>query len=906
MVDSDMAILPNKIEKITMKTRALQLYRRPGRTATTWSHGLYTLLLLTLFMATPALGAETGTDAAAAGLELQSALDSAVTSHQEELADLKVRLAQLDTSKANLLGTMRAQENITASHNQLLLMSQPSLESLEQAIRGNRLIYEYLSDQLEKLQARYNSASILFLNAGDLIALARRQIDDIPAAQLPDGRKTELAAKGEHLVGILNEKKALGEAYQKHYDDLSNRMRSLIQQKKALDEKMTAEFQGRKKKLLFTASSLYRYILENGLGEAWDNFVSRISQFIGLSSDTLHWNQIERIPVGQSVVVLFWIGAIIGLRVSMRGALRRIDAKLVVPEWRYRRLFLYLLRRSLLYLGLTLLFGICDFLNWSLLDFNLANILFKIFLMLLLTRWGLDAINFWYTGISLPMFRAFVIAQIERFLRFLRVITLVSIIFSWAAGMESALTWVLRDVLTVVLLIWTVRFWQRAKQVVADAVRQGQAAPDPRKMKLLTTWSYLVSGGGVLISLIGYSTLAGHWWGAWIKSTTLLFWGHVSWQAIQEWRHDPHIERGISHDSQWPGGDHRLSWPLIQLCRGLWFFCMARGIIWSWDREGALMAWVTDLLNFTHTIGNLDLKLIGIVHALVILFFTHIIVHIGRTLLDEKVLGKKALEPGLKDSVITILSYLGWSIGLLLALASIGVNATSLAVVFGALSVGIGFGLQTIFNNFISGLILLFERPIQVGDFVEVNGIWAEVKKINVRATVVQTFDNASVIIPNSEFISQQVTNWSFKDRRMRKNLNIGVAYGSDIDLVEKTLLDVAIGFETVLKYPRPEVLFLDHGDNALIFCLRFWVQVEDSAIVPSRVRFEIDKRFRELGIEIPFPQRDIHIRSIAKEISAAAVTDLVQRGGTTEAAPLRSEPQHADPVPTAKKKGEE
>ncbi|MBI5551909.1 MAG: mechanosensitive ion channel [Desulfobacterales bacterium] len=417
-------------------------------------------------------------------------------------------------------------------------------------------------------------------------------------------------------------------------------------------------------------------------------------------------------------------------------------------------------------------------------------------------------------------------------------------------------------------------------------------------MKALIGWSYLVSGGGVLISLIGYSTLAGHWWAGWIKSATLLFWAYVSWNAIEEWRRDPYVQQDLGNDPQRHGGIHRLSWPLIQLCRALCLIGVVRGIVWAWDREGALFAWVTDLLNYTHTIGNLNLNLRGIVHAVVILFFTHIIVHIGRTLLDEKVLGKKALEPGLKDSVITILSYLAWSIGLLLALASVGVNATSLAVVFGALSVGIGFGLQTIFNNFISGLILLFERPIQVGDFVEVNGIWAEVKKINVRATVVQTFDNASVIIPNSEFISQQVTNWSFKDRRMRKNLNVGVAYGSDIDLVEKTLLDIADGFPEVLKFPKPEVLFLDHGDNALLFCLRLWVQVEDGAIVPSKIRFEIDKRFRDLGLEIPFPQRDIHIRSIAKELSPAAVMEAF-RGDSVENEGAPSEKKiHNNPLP--------
>ncbi len=878
-----------------MKTRALHLLRRHRHSGTMWPFVLYALLLLTLCTAVRALGAETATHAATAALELQNALENAANSHQEELADLKGRLDRLESTRSQLLNEMRAQEHKSASHHQLLLMSQPPLESLEQAIRSNRLGYDRLSEQLEKLQARYTAASMLFLNAGDRIALARKQIEDLVRSQLAEDQKAALAAKAETLIAILDQKKALGEAYQKSYDDLSGRMKALIEEKGALDEKLSAEFQSRKKKLLFTTTNPYRHISDNGIAEACTYFIDRMAALLGHSTELLRWDQAKRSPTNLWVVFLFWLVAILGLQARLRGSLQRIETDHDTPQWHYRRLFLFLLRRSLLYLGLTLLFGAYD---WPLLDLGLGNVLFKIFLMLLLTRWGLDYLKFLQSGASPTALGAFVITQLKRFLKLLRAITLVSILFTWAAGMESVLTWLLRDGLTIVLLGWTVFFWQRTKQVMAEAARQGQAAPDPRKMKLWIAWSYLVSGGAVLISLIGYGTLAGHWWGGWIKSTLLLFWAYVSWNAIEEWRRDPYVQQDLGNDPQRHGGIHRLSWPLIQLCRALCLIGVLRGIVWAWDREGALFAWVTDLLNYTHTIGNLNLNLRGIVHAVVILFFTHIVVHIGRTLLDEKVLGKKALEPGLKDSVITILSYLAWSIGLLLALASVGVNATSLAVVFGALSVGIGFGLQTIFNNFISGLILLFERPIQVGDFVEVNGIWAEVKKINVRATVVQTFDNASVIIPNSEFISQQVTNWSFKDRRMRKNLNVGVAYGSDTDLVEKTLLDIADGFPEVLKFPKPEVLFLDHGDNALLFCLRLWVQVEDGAIVPSRIRFEIDKRFRELGIEIPFPQRDIHIRSIAKELSPAAVMEAFRGDSTENTGPPSEKKIHNDPLP--------
>jgi small-conductance mechanosensitive channel len=174
-----------------------------------------------------------------------------------------------------------------------------------------------------------------------------------------------------------------------------------------------------------------------------------------------------------------------------------------------------------------------------------------------------------------------------------------------------------------------------------------------------------------------------------------------------------------------------------------------------------------------------------------ILFFIHILARLGRYILIDKVFVKRDMEPGLQDSITTISIYLLWGLGVVMALSILGVSTTSLAVVFGALSIGIGFGLQNIFNNFISGVILLLERPIQVGDTIEIGGIRAEVKKINIRATIVQTFDNASLIIPNSEFISSQVTNWSFKEPSLRRNLEIGVAYGSDVELVKKTLLEI-------------------------------------------------------------------------------------------------------------------
>ena len=154
----------------------------------------------------------------------------------------------------------------------------------------------------------------------------------------------------------------------------------------------------------------------------------------------------------------------------------------------------------------------------------------------------------------------------------------------------------------------------------------------------------------------------------------------------------------------------------------------------------------------------------------------------------------------------------------------------------------------------------MFERPIQVGDTVDINGIWGTVIKINVRSTVVETYDSASIIIPNSEFISNKLVNWSFNNLKCRRKINIGVSYSSDVNLVKKTLLDIANKNVYVYKKPQPDVVFIDFGDSALIFTLRFWTHIDKCMIAETDIRMEIINQFRELNIEIPFPQRFVHM----------------------------------------------
>jgi small-conductance mechanosensitive channel len=216
------------------------------------------------------------------------------------------------------------------------------------------------------------------------------------------------------------------------------------------------------------------------------------------------------------------------------------------------------------------------------------------------------------------------------------------------------------------------------------------------------------------------------------------------------------------------------------------------------------------------------------------------------------------------------------TVGLVLAalailyLSALGFDLKNVTILGGALGIGIGFGLQTVVSNFVCGLILLFERPLKVGDVIELGDQRGKVKKLGLRATVVETFDRAEVVVPNTDLISNQVTNWTLADRRMRLTIPVGVAYGSDIALVMKSLAEIAEENPLVLKNPAPQVLFSALGASSLDFEFRIWLaDFSDRRRVQSELLVEIDRRFRELEIEIPFPQSDLHLRSVDQSTAA-------------------------------------
>ena len=284
-----------------------------------------------------------------------------------------------------------------------------------------------------------------------------------------------------------------------------------------------------------------------------------------------------------------------------------------------------------------------------------------------------------------------------------------------------------------------------------------------------------------------------------------------------------------------------------------------------------MWAWTMDALQGI-TIGDVTISIVDIVTALAIFVVALVVVRMLQRLLAERVLPQTGLDTGLSHSLSAGFGYVGLVIALSLGITAIGLDLTNLALIFGALSVGIGFGLQGVVNNFVSGLVLLVERPIKVGDWVVVGPNEGYVKRIQLRATELETFQRASIVIPNSEIVSTAVVNWTHKDRYGRVDIPIGVAYGSDVEQVKEILMACLKENPEIVAWPAPRVLFRRYGDSALEFEARgFLSNIENIYVVQSDILTAIDKAFREAGIEIPFPQRDLHLRNIDKLADALA-----------------------------------
>ena len=279
---------------------------------------------------------------------------------------------------------------------------------------------------------------------------------------------------------------------------------------------------------------------------------------------------------------------------------------------------------------------------------------------------------------------------------------------------------------------------------------------------------------------------------------------------------------------------------------------------------------VQRLLGYRLELGDVSLSVSGLLAALLTLVGVWLLSRAVGRAFDRHARQREIRSRAAIYTVARVAKYALWAIGVLVALGFLGIEIHRFALLAGAVGVGLGFGLQAIFSNFVSGIILLFERSIRIGDFVELaSGLHGEVRDINIRATLVQTNDNVDILVPNSEFVTGRVVNWTHRDLSRRVRVPFGVAYGSDKELVKKAALEAAaeVPFTLTLEGERrPQVWLVGFGDSALQFELVVW-QTPDATKRPSAARasyfWALETALCRYGLDIPFPQRDLHVRSL-------------------------------------------
>ena len=800
-------------------------------------------------------------------LELSRSLKKSYTDEYLEIDGLRKETLGLEQSEnaADLeLNTYQVQ---ISTHNNLLLSPAATKEELEKAQSTHLETVYKVNQRLKELKEKNESINQNLIKTQERYSTIIEQLDKIKEQKASQPGLEALIKQLNTLAELLLKKK---EIIQKLSASYEKRIKAFRDTSDAL-EKLTGQFEQqieeRTMKELFERQAEPLFQLSGPqIKEEWGLLYERIAVLV--SKKHLD-NRVSAVwQKSRNALIAYGVLYIVALFVLYRikRIVLRFEKKRYVSENPWCLLALRLFANTLPLMGtVAVLYWLGDIsTGYDPAPFILttANVL----LVLLFTRWALHFL----THVTASGCKCLSESQAGILCLVLVVAGLfasVHIVVGRLIGESSILCFMGRIGFGVFLIVMNYIIWRRLQISGAN----GAAAVVKKERHVLAGSvimgaGYLIAAGGLVLDLTGYGQLALYWYTGWSKTAAVALWGALLSFFIRGWNGDSSGEKSDPDREEKETVIHPLRWFVSRICWILWIGSFVVSILLAWGASRPVFSGFFRALTYPIRFGEIRFSLIGFVYAFVILLIVHTTGRLWRSVLIKRIMAESGLEEGKQESIATISVYLIWAFGILAALYAMGISTTSLTVAFGALGIGLGFGLQNIFNNFVSGLILLFERPIQVGDAIELQGTWGTVKKINVRSTVVQTWDNASLIIPNSDFINNQLTNWSFKDTRLRRSINIGVAYGSDVQLVKDTLLEAANNHPDVYRYPKPDVLFLDFGDSSLLFRLRIWVTVDTILSTETDLRFEIDRMFRERNITIPFPQRDLHIKSMPKQ----------------------------------------
>ncbi len=772
------------------------------------------------------------------------------SSNLKKIADQLSRLSQLRGDIEVEINTFKTRHT---TYVNTLLLPDSDVKELEKALIGSQESLLAIDDRLARMRTTLEKVTQDQARISEQYRINNEQLEEGKAQKNRSPEMILLRAQLWTLIKVLDQKKAAIETLRDFYQKGIRQFEDVRILFRKLDEKLDAQIkEKRRRELLERKGDVFSISMVKKIVEELERMKKEILFMLSRS----FWMEETRIvwKTGGSYVLLLLL--LFGLSQILFVRFRRFCSDLELqPEYETRpmlRVTLIILNRSLsLFVIAVFLFGYTLLRPVS----PFVSLVLALVQAFLFTKWGLDLLRYLPVALNnqLPLKAAFMLRFLIHSMRYY---VIIYVTVAYIINSDSTLLFIGRVFFEIGFVVWAALF---GKLIKKENTHTTDSENKHQYIAMISICSYVVVIGALFFEVSGYGSLANYWYVSWGKSAVVIQWAYLIFFVIREW--DRAHRKTISEDStDQEKVEAPIKWLIVKVVQMAFVMVFIVSLIIAWGGRQAFLLSFFKVLNYSLTLGNMKISLLGCIYFILILFVTHTVVRLWRYFFHTRLLSRSGIEMGLQDSITTITVYLIWTIGVLISLHAIGLNTTSITVALGALGIGLGFGLQNIFNNFLSGIILLFERPIQVGDDLELNGVWGTVKKINVRSTVVQTYDNASLIIPNSELISAQVTNWSFKDKRLRRQITVGVAYGSDTELVRTSLLEAVDNNHRVLKYPKPDVIFTDFGDNALIFKLRFWTHIATFLLVETDVRFEIDRIFRERHITIAFPQRDVHV----------------------------------------------
>ncbi|MFP4571373.1 MAG: mechanosensitive ion channel domain-containing protein [Desulfobacterales bacterium] len=808
---------------------------------------------------------QTRQDATGLYQRFEESFDQAIETETSKLEAVSAKLKSTKSEQDTLDTRISWLRLMISTHSNLLLSPETGIQALERAQIRHAVAAGYAREEIRKTEKEIQELENQSQKAEEQAGFYKREAVEIRFQPPHLGGDKTFEAKLETLISILGKKRDKTEQILEIYNTRLQRLKRLLPELESLSEKIDAQIETRKKRSIFERGP--SPVIPLWKGELKDDFATALERSRQWVFRTV-WQVPEFVSRGEYfaflAVFLFFFALLEFLLYWVGRYCKRLMQSFLDTDKFWQYLAAKLIQKTIMLAGAAAyiyfypvrpIFRVAPV-------FILIPLALRIIVLLVITRWGVVFLRAFaartedvvYHRLYLPLNRlfygVFVYGAVYFFIS--RVICYNCI---------TLVTW--RLLFEFLLLLWAVRFFTL---FLREAPHSGYAGKSwfSKVKPVFAAFGCFALLPGIIAEIMGFGGLAGFWYAGLAKTAAVVFLTVILLRLLRESDVPAHIERSEEAAEGEPADrqPYPVRWLLVRLFRLVGVAAALFGLFLAWGAPKTFLADILYAINYKITIGDFQLSLIGFVYALIVLLVIHTLAVVIKEVLRGRILKDTEMEAGLKDSIVRITGYVLWLAGILVALRVVGISATALTVVFGALGIGIGFGLQNIFNNFLSGIILLFERPIQVGDVIEIGGIWGTVREINVRSTQVRTFDNADLIIPNSDFISQSLTNWSFRDARIRRTVEVGVAYGSDTELVRSILIEVAYQHPRILRRPHPEVLFSDFGESALIFKLRFWAHIDWFLIVETDVRFDIDRRFRENNIVIPFPQRDLHFKS--------------------------------------------